>query len=156
MLSFRKASLTDVKLYFDWANDSSVREQSYNSTAIDFENHTKWFESKLEDADCLMLVFQNEKKQNVGQIRIQKENDSQALIGVSIASEHRGKGYAKEMIQLGSDYFLDSNPDILINAFIKEQNLSSKYAFEKAGFVLEEIVNYENFKSFHYIKSTRK
>ena len=41
MLSFRKATLADTKLYFDWANDSDVREQSYNSTAIDFENHKK-------------------------------------------------------------------------------------------------------------------
>ncbi len=156
MLSFRKVILADIKLYFDWANDSSVREQSYNSTAIDFENHKKWFECKLEDADCLMLVFQNEEKQNVGQVRIQKENEIEALIGISVASEHRGKGYAKEMIQLASDCFLDSNSGFLINAFIKEQNLSSKYAFEKAGFVLEEIVKYENSQSFHYIKRTKK
>lgn len=152
MLSFRKATLADTKLYFDWANDSSVREQSYNSNAIDFENHKKWFESKLEDVSCMMLLFQNEEKSNVGQIRIQKENQNQALIGISIAVEHRGKGLAKEMLLLASDYFLVNNKEYLINAYIKEQNKSSKQAFEKAGFEFENIINYENCSSFHFTK----
>jgi hypothetical protein len=39
MLSFKKASLDDMRLYFEWANDSIVREQSYNSGTIDLENH---------------------------------------------------------------------------------------------------------------------
>jgi RimJ/RimL family protein N-acetyltransferase len=156
MLTFRKANEADIQLFFDWANDSSVREQSYNSSVIDFENHKKWFESKLEDKSCLLFVFQNEDKLNVGQIRMQKENEKEFLIGISIASEHRGKGFAKEMLQMASDYFLDSNPNFQINAFIKETNLSSKHAFEKAGFEFQNIINHENFQSFHYTKSAKK
>ena len=99
-----------------------------------------------------MLVFQNEKNQNIGQIRMQKENEKEALIGISIASDFRGNGYAKEMLQIASDYFLKSNSNYVINAFIKETNLSSKYAFEKAGFEFRNLINYENSQSFHYFK----
>lgn len=152
MLSFRKATLADTKLYFEWANDSSVREQSYNSNTIDFKSHKKWFESKLEDDSCMLLLFQNDKKLNVGQIRIQKENENEALIGISIAAEHRGKGLAKEMLLMASDYFLEKNKGYLINAYIKEQNRSSKQAFEKAGFEFDNIINYENCNSFHFTK----
>lgn len=152
MLSFRKATLSDSKLYFDWANDVSVREQSYNSDAIDFESHTKWFQSKVEDESCTLFLFQNEEKINVGQIRIQKINEVEVLIGISIAAEHRGKGFAKEMLLLASDYFLENNKGYLINAYIKEQNVSSKQAFEKAGFEFENIINYENCSSFHFTK----
>lgn len=152
MLSFRKATLADSKLYFDWANDSSVRAQSYNSNTIDFESHKKWFESKVQDDSYSFLLFQNEEKLNVGQIRIQKENEMEALIGISIAAEHRGKGLAKEMLFLASDFFLENNKGYLINAYIKEQNRSSKQAFEKAGFTFENIINYENCSSFHFIK----
>lgn len=152
MLTFRKATLADTKLYFDWANDSSVREQSYNTNTIDFESHKKWFESKVEDDSCMLLIFQNEEKLNVGQIRIQKENEKEALIGISIAAEHRGKGLAKEMLFLASDYFLENNKGYLINAYIKEQNRSSKQAFEKAGFEFDNIINYENCSSFHFTK----
>lgn len=156
MLTFREANECDAQLYFDWANDPSVREQSFNSNLIDFEDHKKWFESKINDCSCLMIIFQNEKKLNIGQIRVQKENNKEALIGISIASDFRGKGYAKDMLQIASDYFLDSNPNFQINAFIKETNLSSKHAFEKAGFEFQNIINYENFQSFHYTKSAKK
>jgi len=152
MLSFRKATLADTKLYFEWANDSSVREQSYNSNTIDFKSHKKWFESKVEDDSCMLLLFQNDEKLNLGQIRIQKENEKEALIGISIAVEHRGKGLAKEMLLLASDYFLEKNKGYLINAYIKEQNRSSKQAFEKAGFEFDNIINYENCNSFHFTK----
>jgi RimJ/RimL family protein N-acetyltransferase len=156
MLSFRKATLADTKLYFDWANDTSVREQSYKSSIIDFENHKKWFESKLEDDSCLLLLFQNDVGQHVGQIRIQKENNSQALIGISIAMEHRGKGLAKGILLLASDFFLEKNKGYLINAYIKEQNKSSKHAFEGAGFDFQNIINYENWTSFHFTKKIKK
>lgn len=156
MLSFRKATLADVKLYFDWANDPIVREQSYNSNVIDFENHKKWFETKLEDESCMLLLFQNEEKLNIGQIRVQKENEKEALIGISIAAENRGTGLAKEMLLLASDYFLEINECYLINAYIKEQNVSSKQAFVKAGFEFQNILNYENCSSFHFIKKGRK
>ncbi len=155
MLSFRKATKSDVKLYFKWASDPVVREQSYKSNPIDFESHAKWFKTKVEDRSCLMLVFQNEENLNIGQVRIQKENINEALIGISVAIEHRGKSYAKEMLQIASDYFLDSNKDFKINAFIKKKNLSSKYAFEKAGFEFETEKNYENIQSFHYVKKIK-
>jgi RimJ/RimL family protein N-acetyltransferase len=152
LLRIRRATLGDTKLYFDWANDSSVREQSYKSSIIDFESHKKWFETKLKDDSCILLVFQNQHDKNVGQIRIQKENEHQALIGISIAVEHRGKGYAKDMLLLASDYFSEINKGYLISAYIKEQNSSSKHAFEKAGFEFQNIINYENCSSFHFIK----
>lgn len=156
MLTFRKAILADAKLYFDWTNDSVVREQSYNSNTIDYENHKKWFETKLEDDSCMLLLFQNEGMINIGQIRIQKENECKALIGISIAAEHRGRGYAKGMLLLASDYFLEINKCYLINAYIKEQNRSSKQAFEKAGFEFQNIINYENCSSFYFIKKGEK
>lgn len=152
MLRFKKAAPEDLELYFDWANDPVVRAQSYNSDLIDFENHKKWFQLKLNDDLCLMLIFQNEDNLKVGQIRIQKENNDEAVIGISIDSNHRGKSYAKEMLEISSEFFLNNNQNFIINAFIKEDNLSSKYAFEKAGFEFKTMLNYENFNSFHYIK----
>ena len=49
MLNFRNAKIDDIKLYYSWANDESVRKQSFNSKKIDFEVHQKWFESKIQD-----------------------------------------------------------------------------------------------------------
>lgn len=152
MLNFREAIIDDLQLYFDWANDEAVRDNSYSPAKIDLESHSRWFSAKLEDKSCLLLIFQNEDCKNVGQIRIQKQDHKESIIGVSVDLEFRGKGYAKEMLQLASDYFLVLNPDFVINAFIKIDNLNSKYAVEKAGFEFTEFVDYEGISSFHYIK----
>lgn len=152
MLSFRKAEIEDMQLYFDWANDALVREQSFNCNKISFDKHKQWFESKLTDENCIFFLFENDKKEVVGQIRIQKENNNQAVIGISIDRNHRGNGYATKMLEMAADSFFSANPNFLINAYIKENNLSSKNAFENAGFEFIGIIDYDNFRSFHYIK----
>ena len=101
-----------------------------------------------------MLIFINHQNIIIGQLRIQKTSNNNSLIGISIGSNHRGNGYSKEMLQIGANYFLLDNPDFTINAFIKQTNLSSKYAFEKAGFELKDIVIHEGSNSFHFIKKT--
>ncbi|WP_169630231.1 GNAT family N-acetyltransferase [Flavobacterium humi] len=152
LLSFRKATENDVELYFNWTNDPSVRSNSYMSESIPYENHVRWFLSKIKEEDCLMLVFQDKNHQDVGQVRIQKSEGNTAVIGVSTDENHRGKGYASQMISLASAYFLAKNPDICISAYIKSENLASAKAFEKAGFTLKEMLQYQHTESFHYIK----
>ena len=152
MLSLRKPTIEDMEIYFSWANDPVVREQSYNSSVIDLESHKQWFESVLNNEAYFMCICQNAEGENVGQVRIQKKINKESLIGISIDSNHRGKGYAKEILTLATDLFLKSNHGFIINAYIKEGNLSSKFAFENAGFYFNEMIEYENFKSYHFIK----
>jgi len=154
MLRLRKATIEDVEKYFNWVNDPVVREQSYNSRIIDLESHKKWFASALKDDTFFMCICQNELGEDIGQVRIQKqeEKNKEALISISIDSNHRGKGYAKEILMLSTDSFLKFNQGFLINAYIKEGNLSSKLAFENAGFIFIGMIEYEYARSFHFIK----
>lgn len=146
---FRKANISDIELYFDWINDPLVREQSYNSKIIDFESHKKWFEVSLRDKSILMLIFQNEENQNIGQVRFQKQDKSKAIISISVDSKFRGKGYSKEMLELASDLFLDLNSNFSIYAFVKLNNLNSRFALEKAGF---EFIDYSKNESLCFVK----
>ena len=152
MLSLRKPTVKDMEMYFNWANDPIVREQSYNSSIIDLESHKQWFESALNNEANFMRICQNSVGEDIGQVRIQKQKNKEALIGISIDSKHRGQGYAKEILILATDFFLKSNYGFVINAYIKEGNLNSIFAFENAGFQFVDTVEYENFKSYHFIK----
>lgn len=151
-LSFRKATKSDCDLYFKWVNDPLVRDQSYNSTIVSLEDHQNWFQKKIIDIDWNFYLFENLENEKVGQVRIQKINGSEAIIGVSVDSLYRGKGYGITMLQLASIHFLNIHPDITINAYIKKGNLASKITFEKAGFDFKELIEYQNFQSYHYIK----
>jgi len=150
MLTYRKTTLEDVKIYFDWANDIDVREQSFESKKIDFVSHTKWFNSKINDKSCFMLIFQNENNENVGQLRIQEYDLENAIIGVSIDTPFRGNGFAKEMLVNGCKSYFNHKSDVMIHAYIKKKNISSKFAFENARFQFLEIIDFEGHETYHY------
>jgi RimJ/RimL family protein N-acetyltransferase len=149
-LTSREALIGDIDLFFKWTNEIDVRNQSYNSEEIEFTNHKKWFEEKIADSSCHLLVFENGKKQAVGQVRIQENNNNKAIIGVSIDKNHRGKKHAKHILKSASEYFLKLKPNFNLSAYIKEENVISKKVFENAGYHFHEMLSYKGFNSFHY------
>lgn len=155
-LTFRIASIKDVDIFYEWTNEVDVRKQSYNSEEIKFSDHKKWFEEKISDSSCNLLVFQDSKGESVGQVRIQKEKNREAVIGISIDKNHRGKKYAIQMLESASAYFFKLYPDFIINAYIKEENIRSKKAFENAGYSFNQMLVYKGSKSLHYIKKRMK
>src|SRR5207249_6033025 len=47
LITFRCADKNDIDIYFEWANDTGVRSQAYNTGQIKMEDHKKWLEAKL-------------------------------------------------------------------------------------------------------------
>lgn len=150
-ITFRKPTLEDVKLYYDWANDPVVRTNSFSSNVIPYENHVAWFTAKLKDENCMMYLFEDHDGNKVGQVRIQKDAKV-AVIGVSADEKFRGKGYASKMIRQASDAFLQAFPGSCVEAYIKVENTASVKAFEKAGFIFDKKLVYQDFESFLYLK----
>lgn len=136
----RTAQTNDAQLYFDWANDPDTRRQSFNSNPISLETHTAWFMRKLTDANALLLVFFDETKQAVGQVRFERtpvaDMPDEILIGVSVDASQRGKGMATTLIQQGCEACREQWGAVTIHAYIKANNPVSMRAFERAGFVL--------------------
>ena len=138
MLKSRKATPEDCEIYFRWANEKLVRSLSYNSEPISFSDHNSWFKKAIASETNQMLVFLDEKKDPVGQVRITIISKTRAQIGISVDSAHRGKGYATEMLKIASGIFLDKWPEIMIEAWIKKENTPSYNAFIRAGYLLEQ------------------
>lgn len=111
-----------------------------------------WFEAKLADKSCLLLIYSDLSGQDIGQVRFQKDEDNAAIISISVAAEHRGKGYAKNMLISASDYFLAENSNSKIKAYIKETNIGSIHSFEKAGFLFEGEMIFNEVPSVYFSK----
>lgn len=105
-LSFIIASSADRSLYLQWANDVDVRKNSFNEDAILPENHHRWFAKKILQSDALLLVFYNEKQEAIGQVRI--DCDDYFQVDISVDAQHRGRGYAFQMLQLALVEFVKS------------------------------------------------
>jgi len=136
MLSFRKATEKDTDLLFAWANDPVSRANSYNSAAITYEEHVKWFHEKLKDPTCyLYIFFETGSGKAVGQVRIEKKG-GENTISVSLDKEARGRSYGAEILKMACGDFLEKNPSLVIFAYIKKDNTASVKSFTKAGFAM--------------------
>ncbi|MEY4905591.1 MAG: hypothetical protein RLZZ292_3406 [Bacteroidota bacterium] len=151
-LTFRAANEKDVMLYFEWANDEEVRKQSFQSDEINLEIHKNWFFNKLKDPNCYFLLFENENQQAVGQIRIQKESEKKAIIGISVVKEFRGQGLASKIITIATDYFSKFCSNCILYAYIKEENKGSIKSFQSAGFSFDSYLNFQKIPSVLYKK----
>ena len=139
MLCFRFAEEKDVDLYFEWANETIARENSYNREPIDYAVHTQWFNRRLQSKDSFLYLFYNETDKPVGNVRIDRNTDAaghEATVSIMTDKMHRGKGYATGMLSLASSDFLEKNPGFRIRALIFVSNTASFKSFNAAGYTL--------------------
>ncbi|MBI2722904.1 MAG: GNAT family N-acetyltransferase [Bacteroidetes bacterium] len=149
-LTITEAILSDVDLYYNWANDPNVRKFSFQQNPISYDNHVDWFKSKINDPSFKFYLFENKKKQKIGQVRINKNSD-ETIVGISIASEYRGLGYGAKMLVLACTTYFALHPTNQITAYIKADNIASINIFKKAGFSHEEPLNINGINSIKII-----
>lgn len=132
-LRLRSATTEDAKLIFDWANDAGVRAVSFSSEPIIWENHLKWFEAKLNDANYRIWVAEDVAGTPVGQVRFQIEGEA-ATISISLDAGQRGKNRGSLLIWAACRKIFTETAIKEVQAFIKPDNQASIRAFEKVGF----------------------
>ena len=101
----RKALKDDLKLFFNWANDKTVRDFSISKAEISIEDHSAWFYKKIQSIDSVMYVFE-ESKNALGQVRFDRK-DELIQIGYSIDKYYRGKGFGKVILKLALENILN-------------------------------------------------
>ena len=134
MLNLRRVSEKDSRLIWKWANDRAVRAVSFSTDTFLYEEHVKWFETKLDDQDCYFYIAENKHKAPVGQARYDIAGND-ATISVSLDRNFRGKGYGPKLIQLASRTIFKKTDVQVIHAYIKKMNTASLKAFKTAGFI---------------------
>jgi UDP-2,4-diacetamido-2,4,6-trideoxy-beta-L-altropyranose hydrolase len=119
----------DMRLYFDWANDPSVRQNSLQTKEIRWEEHCEWFTSQLNRDDRKLLVAIRQEAP-IGQIRFSKTSTGMWDVAFSVAAEARGQGTGQEIIRLGTAW-MRSKGLFGFTATVKRDNIPSARCFEK-------------------------
>ena len=146
----REAAEEDMMLYFDWANDPVVRQNSFQTSPIDLTTHEVWFHRKVTEETCLLYVL-TDGTVDYGQVRGQVD-DGKIEIGYSIAKEFRGKGLARIMLELFEEKCMDllqcdkvkkdklMKPEcpMRLYAEVKKENPISGKVFEGLGYQKQE------------------
>ena len=151
-LSYRRATESDVLLYFKWANDTEVRKNSFNTKVIEYENHCNWFLSKLSSDKCFFYLFLNRQNVSVGQVRIEN-NGKETIVGISVDESYRGKSLSTKMLVMATDDYLSRCLKDTIIAYIKCDNNASYKSFLAAGFIKQEVLIIEGIESYRLFKA---
>lgn len=129
----REATEADADLLFEWANDKSVRENSFSTDKITYDEHIRWFHHMLADEQVRQYIYIQE-GEPTGQIRITIDGQA-AEIGYSICKEKRGMGYGKEMIALLAVRVKEEYPNVKkLKAKVKPDNIASRTLFLNRGY----------------------
>jgi RimJ/RimL family protein N-acetyltransferase len=135
LMKMRMANENDTHIYYQWANDEVVRNNSYNTKKINLDDHINWFTKKLNSSECNFYFFTNEENIPVGQVRIDlSENEN--IIGISVDTNFRKFNFSTGMLVMASRDYFKKNKNNTIIAYIKEQNSTSLKTFLNAGFEL--------------------
>jgi RimJ/RimL family protein N-acetyltransferase len=130
----RPVEADDCRLLWEWANDASVRATSFNPMPIPWQDHVTWFDRKVGDEACRLSIALDPAGTPVGQVRLEVTGRS-AVISISVAREHRGKGYSSAMIRRACRIAVTAGTVDLVVALIRPDNEASRRAFRAAGFV---------------------
>jgi UDP-2,4-diacetamido-2,4,6-trideoxy-beta-L-altropyranose hydrolase len=126
----------DEKLIWEWANDPVVREASFRSDSISWENHRRWFAAKLSSPTTRMFVAELE-GEAVAQVRFELDSDD-AVISVSVSSRLRGRHYGSAILKRACREIFRTTEVKRVVALIKCSNTASQRAFARTGFVRVE------------------
>jgi RimJ/RimL family protein N-acetyltransferase len=129
----REANAADSRRLWKWRNEESAREASFNNRVIPYEEHERWFQSRLGDGRTRILIAMDAHGWEVGYIRFDLSNES-AEISICVDVNHRSRGYGTVIIRNGSEWILSARLARRILARVKVLNRASLAAFERAGY----------------------
>jgi len=135
ILKLRRASAEDAMTYFNWVNEPSVRENSFQNETVELEGHLNWFNKRIKSLTSFLFIAEISNNP-CGQIRFDLQ-DNLAYIGISIDSNYRGQRIAPSIIQKGIQAFRKVSPEkeYQIIAEIKITNEKSINSFKGVNFI---------------------
>jgi UDP-2,4-diacetamido-2,4,6-trideoxy-beta-L-altropyranose hydrolase len=150
-LSLRPVRQKDCRLLWEWANDPVVRENSFNSTPVQWNEHQNWFRQKLADPRCFIYIITGEEGVPLGQVRFDINPDGIAEVDISTDVKERNKGYGSTALKLACQYILGKSNTTKVLAHIKEDNEASIRVFTKAGFANKGLKNFKGHKTIEMV-----
>ena len=151
-VTMRRAQSSDCRILWEWANETAVRQASFDSSPITWEQHSRWFAQQVSDAHSTFLIFEYDQAAPVGTARFRATSDADLEISVTIAPEFRGQGLAPGLLDRAAESAFERGLIERIHAFIRAENRVSVKSFENAGFFLVGATQVRGSDALHYVR----
>lgn len=132
-ITLRFARPDDCDAMHEWRNSPDIRARSNDPRPIPIDEHRRWYRTKLNDPDCVLLVGELAGKP-IGVLRYDLRRD-QAVVSIFLVPGWTGRGLGRKLLGLGSEWLRQHRPATkLIVAEILQDNEASERAFRAAGY----------------------
>ena len=158
VLTARPATLADAALLLRWRNDPGTVAASRVQAPVIAHDHVAWLERTLADPTRRLRIVGNRVLDDgpphltpkgrrvwldlnrgpdvdIATYRLDGVGAAQIEVSLTVAPEHRGRGLAREVVQLACREALTHGPEVL-TAEIRRENIPSFVAFFRNGFVI--------------------
>ena len=139
-LILRKITLNDEGILFRWANDETVRVNSFSPNPISPHTHKKWFLSGFSNRNRLHFILEDTYSCPIAQIRFDLDLTTKSIyIDISVDRCARGFGVGPELLLLGLERVHQLwGPNLVFVADILKDNVPSIACFKRADFTIDE------------------
>jgi RimJ/RimL family protein N-acetyltransferase len=120
-------------LLWQWDNDIAVREASFNSDPVAWDDYNAWFKERLDDKAFTILVAYDREEKPVGRAYLEIPGD-RGVIHVAVAPEERGKGHSPGLVRAATEYAFTAFPIDSLVGYIKGMNTASIRTFQACGY----------------------
>ena len=149
-IRLRCAKWQDCEQIWQWANETTTRQCSFQSAAISWENHVDWFQARLQDRNCYFWIALDRQDQLIGQVRFDSLSIDVTQISISIDRAYRHQGFGKTILNAAIRKVFCETAFIEISAWIKPENRASISVFESVRFVKIEAEYKGSEMALHY------
>lgn len=132
-LTLRPAALLDFARLWAWRTDPVTVSAFFGAPPEDLCAHYRWLSAILQ-TDTARLFIAEDDGVAVGTGRLDLV-DGRAEVSITIAPEHRGCGYALELVRALLLRVPVTWPSFTVRAVVKLENVHSLRAFAAAGFL---------------------
>jgi UDP-2,4-diacetamido-2,4,6-trideoxy-beta-L-altropyranose hydrolase len=149
-LRLRPVREDDCGRLWQWANDPLVRQVSFSSQTIPWDQHVKWFQSRLADSTEMFLIVEDSDDRPVGQIRYTLGSE-RAEVSITMDPDFRGKGLGSAALSMATTEVFRKTGTVAIDAWIKAGNEASMNAFARAGYRRLEVSHVKGHEAVRFV-----
>ncbi|WP_370088951.1 GNAT family N-acetyltransferase [Ekhidna sp.] len=133
-----KANSDHIEITYRWASDYEIRRYSFNQDQISYEDHSRWFLSKINSKTChyFIAMFKGEE---IGSVRIDVEGEF-GTISYLLDRKVQGRGLGAILLSSieGRVRNFDTRIKIL-KGYVLPENIPSVKIFERLGYTSKRV-----------------
>lgn len=134
----RKAEVSDFEFFYAIKSEINDILWTGHTGKPDHDQLLSWFERNITENPLREILIIEQNKSPVGYIYVDKIDKNLFELAIGVSENHSGKHIGRTALAATVKMIRKPNPDAMIIAWIREDNIASQKAFSNADFTITD------------------